>query len=154
MRIRAAALQLIWQLVLASAAVGVVYAARKLDLASPVIKDFKVTSQSEMPNGGLLIEGTMEKLRDCTFSEVTAYTQDGHQVHVSFLDKPPNTPATTRAVRIQAWGPWQVYSGKSTSVSLYARHSCHIFWSQTTKLTDLNLVLVTEPLANMLKEQQ
>ena len=145
MSIKTAAKQLGWQVVLMSTAVGIVFVAQKLDLSFPVVQDFKVTSQKELPNGGLMIEGTMEKLRDCKFSEVTAYTQDGHQVHVNFLDKPANSPTTTRAVRIQAWGPWEVYSGKSPSVSLYARHACHMFWSQTTKLTDINLVVVKEP---------
>lgn len=145
MKIKAAASQLAWQLVSLSAAVLVVFVAQAIDLSFPVVKDFKITSQKEMPTGGLVIEGTMEKIRDCKFTEVTAYTSEGRQVHVNFLDKPSQNPTTTRAVRIQAWGPWEVYSGKSQSVALYARHNCHVFWSQTTKLTDINLVLVTDP---------
>lgn len=145
MKIRAAASQMMWQVFLMSLAAGTIFVARKIDLVYPVVGEFKITSQKELPSGGLVIEGTMDKLRDCQFSEVTAYTQDGRQVYVHFLDKSATAPNTTRAVRIQAWGPWEVYSGKSQSVSLYARHSCHMFWSQTTKLTDINLVIVQAP---------
>ena len=143
MKVRAVVSQLTWQVALMSLAACTVFVARKIDMAFPAVQDFKVTSQKELATGGLLIEGTMDKVRDCTFTDVTAYTADGRQVYVHFLDKPPNMPPATRAVRIQAWGPWEVYSGKNQSVSLYARHQCHIFWSQTTKLADINVVLVS-----------
>lgn len=121
---------------LMTAAVAAVLVARIVDTSFPVVDEFVVTDL-KTTDSGILIEGTMRKVKDCTFNSVSAFTDSGRKVHVQFLDKPGNNPDTSRPVRVQLWGPWEVYSGHSHMVSLYASHRCHIFWDQTTKLVDL-----------------
>ena len=118
------------------AAVSAVFVAKIVDTSFPVVDDFVVT-EIKLSDHGIIIEGTMRKAKDCTFNSVTAFTDDSKKVHVQFLDKPFGQPDDSRPVRVQLWGPWEVYSGESKMVSLYANHTCHMFWDQTTKLVDL-----------------
>lgn len=112
-----------------------------VDQSIPVVTNFNITNQVVIPTG-VMIEGTMEKQRDCEFQEVLAYANK-RPVQVRFLDKDESSPSYTRAVRVQLWGPWEINSGTARTVTIYARHSCHIFWGHTTELTKLSIVGVT-----------
>ena len=122
-----------------SGALGVMVAAKTIDTSREIVKDFRLTSKTSSAKG-VILEGTMEKVRDCRDLEVTAYTGDGRQAYVRFLDTPDTTQPANRAVRFQVWGPWDVWSGESDTVSLYALHSCHMFWTQTTHLGEIKFV--------------
>lgn len=126
-----------------TAAIGAVFVAKVIDNSFPVISNFTVTSIKHTASG-IILEGDMKKDRDCTFNSVTAYTGDGRKVHVNFLDRHPTSSPDTRPVRVQLWGPWEVYSGTAPQVSMFANHSCHMFWSQTTKLIDLPTGVIHE----------
>lgn len=122
-----------------SGALGVMILAKTVDTSRPIVQNFKLTSEDASPNG-VILEGTMEKVRDCRDLEVTAYTSDGRQVYVRFMYTPEAAHPANRAVRFQVWGPWEVWSGESDTVSLYALHSCHMLWTQTTHLGEIKFV--------------
>lgn len=136
--------QLAWHTGLLAVSVLVILVIRFIDLSFPVIEDFKVTSQSPTANG-ILIEGSMSKLRDCKILSVSAYDSAGRKLNLDLLE---DASLDTRPVRVQLWGPWEVfgkYSNSNNSISLYAEHACSIFWTQTTKLTDLAWMQVPIP---------
>lgn len=138
---RNVAKQLAWHIGLLVLSVLFILGVRLIDRSFPVIKDFKVTSQ-KLQNGSVIIEGSLEKIRDCKFLELNAYTADGHKVWIDFLDRPKDRQLETRAVRVQLWGPWEIYTKGSSTITLYAHHACSIFWTQTIKLTNLTPIKV------------
>lgn len=139
MNLKRAAITLSTNAAMCAAAVGVMVLAKTIDTSRPIVQNFKLASEEASPNG-VILEGTMEKVRDCRDLEVTAYTSEGRQVYVRFLNTPDNSHPVNRAVRFQVWGPWEVWSGESDTVSLYALHSCHILWTQTTHLGEIKFV--------------
>ena len=130
--------RLAWHIGPVLAAALVLVLIKTIDQSIPVVSNFNVTNQVIIPHG-VLIEGTLEKQRDCEFLEVTAYA-NRRPVPIKFLDKPEGATNYSRAVRVQLWGPWEIESGTARTVTLYARHSCHIFWSHTTELTKLSII--------------
>ncbi len=131
---------LAWHLGLLILSVCFILLLRTIDRSFPVVKDFKVTAQRSTDNS-VLIEGTLDKVRDCKFLEITAYTQEGQQLWINFLDKPTaNSLDVTRPVRVQLWGPWEIFNQGSSSMTLYVHHACWPFWSQTAVLTDITLI--------------
>lgn len=134
--IKKAVISAVWHVGFVGLSLGSLALAKVLDNSFPVVEDFSVT-KFEKTGNGILIEGSMRKVRDCHFMNVTAFTNEGRKVYIQFLDKAANTYDESRPVRMQLWGPWEVYSGKSEQVSLYAQHSCHVLWTQSTKLIDI-----------------
>lgn len=132
-----------WHITPLAAAISCVFVFKYVDQSFEVVKDFRITNQSLTPYG-VLIEGSMNKERNCTFKEVVAYTSGGAQIPVKFLDKPQGYPDTTRAVRVQMWGPWELVSGNAQTIYLYAHHSCHILWPHSQLLTKFTVVRVEE----------
>ena len=131
-------LRLVWHVGPILAAALVLLLVKTVDQSIPVVTNFNVTNQTVI-HTGVIVEGTMEKQRDCEFLEVTAYANK-KPVPIRFLDKDENAPTYSRAVRVQLWGPWEISSGSARTVTLYARHSCHIFWGHTTELTKLSII--------------
>lgn len=134
---------LTWHVLFMVSAFALFALARVVDTAYPVVEDFKITKFVKTPSG-IVIEGSMRKVRDCSFNNVTAFTSEGRKVHVQFLDKVPGAPEDSRPVRLQLWGPWEVYSGNSQQVSMYAQHSCHALWTMNTKLIDIPIGAMDE----------
>ncbi len=104
-------------------------------LLFPVIEQFVVTSVGRYgPN--VIISGTLRKARPCELlQDVQAYTADGQRLEIDFLDR--DAGATSRPAiqgADQPFGPWVVKGGAGESVSLYALHRCHVFWTHETKL--------------------
>ena len=100
----------------------------------PVVTDFSLT-RLQPDAGGVTIQGTLHKRRDCRFVEVVAYGDESRPVQLTFLDRPAGAQPTTRAVRVQLWGPWHVASDGARIVTLVARHECHALWDHSTILT-------------------
>ena len=101
----------------------------------PVVIDFKIT-ELKQDQTGILIRGTMHKVRDCEFIQITAYGDDQMPVRVQFLDSPDSATSTTREVGYQFWGPWRLINGEYEHIKFYARHQCHLLWQQSNKITD------------------
>jgi len=101
----------------------------------PVVTDFVITSMRE-DSTGVLIEGRLNKVRDCRFLEVVAYGDQSRPVQVQFMDRQDGSIPTTRAVRVQMWGPWHIATGGASLVTLMARHECHALWDHSTALTN------------------
>lgn len=118
-----------------------ILAVREIDRSFPVIKDFKVTSQAVGDNT-VIIEGTLNKVRDCKILSVNAFTPEGRKLDIEFPPGISEDNLPTRPVRIQFWGPWEVHNNGVETITIYAQHACSIFWTQTTKLTDLTLIKV------------
>lgn len=141
--LKKAVIGLTWHVAFMVAAVLLFALVRVVDVSFPVVEDFKIT-KFQRTEAGIVIEGSMKKVRDCSFNNVTAFTSEGRKVHVQFLDKVPGAPEDSRPVRLQLWGPWEVYSGSSPQVSLYAQHACHILWAMNTKLIDIPIGAMDE----------
>lgn len=99
----------------------------------PVVDHFYVT-KVQTSDEGILVQGTMKKIRDCTFIQLTAHI-DNTPVEIEFLDS--KTP-TTRIIGYQFWGPWNIHSDKAKSIQIHARHQCHPLWQQSQKLASLS----------------
>lgn len=95
----------------------------------PVVDNFTIEHAFER-NKGIAISGSMEKVRDCRFVEVVAYS-DQHLVNVEFSE---TSHVVSRIEGQQSWG-WWTLTPAINRVKLYALHEC---WSGhvTTKLFD------------------
>lgn len=145
--------ELLWHLLLLVISVLFVLAVRSIDRSFPVLNDFEVTSQ-QVTKTSVIIEGKVNKVRDCKLLEINAFTPEGRRIAINFLDKPIEENQGTRPIGIQFWGPWELFNQNNTSVNIYITHACSVFWSQTSKLTTLTLVKVpgSEKLAPVFKE--
>ena len=114
------------------AAPALLCAAYLLDQAYPVVRDFRVITQVVTPEG-VLIEGVMNKQRDCRFVEVVAML-DEVPSQVVFLDT-RERPVFSRPTGPQKWGPWLVVADPKQGVQFHARHRCHAGWEHTEVLT-------------------
>ena len=103
-----------------------------IDQSFPVVRDFRVLTQVVTPEG-VLIEGLMNKQRDCRFVEVVAML-DKIPSQVVFLDT-RERPVFSRPTGPQKWGPWLVIADPKQGVVLHARHVCHGAWDHTAVLT-------------------
>lgn len=107
----------------------------------PVVSDFTVLKSYETPDG-VVLEGVLTKKRNCEFIGINAYTNSVKLVGVRFMDEPkPGSvkPDTTRAVRIQMWGPWVIEDHNAATVSFTVRHKCHPVWNHVTDLGTFDL---------------
>ena len=109
--------------------IGLTYLA---DPAYTVVQDFRIITQVLTPEG-VLIEGTMDKRRDCRFIEVIAMLDEVPSA-VVFLDTREGR-TYSRAMGPQKWGPWLVIADARQGVKLHARHRCHAGWEHTEVLT-------------------
>lgn len=107
-------------------------AAYLLDQAYPVVRDFRVVTQVVTPEG-VLIEGTMDKVRPCRFVEVVAMLDEVPST-VIFLDF-REQPQFSRPTGPQKWGPWLIVADPKQGVKLHVRHHCHAGWEHTEVLT-------------------
>ena len=114
------------------AAPALLCAAYLLDQTYPVVRDFRVITQVVTPEG-VLIEGVMNKQRDCRFVEVVAML-DEVPSQVVFLDT-RERPVFSRPTGPQKWGPWLIIADPKQGVVLHARHVCHAGWEHTEVLT-------------------
>lgn len=98
-----------------------------------VVRDFRVTTQV-ITDEGVVIEGTLDKQRNCRFIEAIAML-DEVPSEVLFLDLQEHQGVYTRTLGPQKWGPWLVKAKLGQGVRLHARHSCHIVTDHTEVLT-------------------
>jgi len=145
--------ELLWHLLLLVISVLFVLAVRSIDRSFPVLNDFEVTSQ-QVTKTSAIIEGKVNKVRDCELLEINAFTPEGRRIAINFLDKPIEGNQGTRPIGVQFWGPWELFNQNNTSINIFITHACSVFWSQTSKLTTLTLVKVPGPekLAPVFKE--
>lgn len=122
----------------------------------PVITEFEVESVTPIKDG-VMIQGVMEKNRQCEYVELGAYLfMDGDiygvPVNVDFLS---SEPIYTRSPLTQRWGPWRVdipYEFESARVEIWVVHQCNLLFQTHSKLTDFtisngtNMVTVPEGL--------
>ena len=103
-----------------------------LDQHYRVIKTFKVQTQfvenGGAMGGGVLIEGTFVKQRNCKLVSLTGLTNDGDISGVIFLDRDPDEPPFSRPLGPQKFGPWYVEGNVGEGITLHAVHSCHFLW--------------------------
>ena len=145
--------ELLWHLLLLVISVLFVLAVRSIDRSFPVLNDFEATSQQGTKTS-VIIEGKVNKVRDCKLLEINAFTPEGRRIAINFLDKPIEENQGTRPIGVQFWGPWELFNQNNTSINIFITHACSVFWSQTSKLTTLTLVKVpgSEKLAPVFKE--
>ena len=145
--------ELLWHLLVLVISVLFVLAVRSIDRSFPVLNDFEVTSQ-QVTKTSVIIEGKVNKVRDCKLLEFNAFTPEGRRIAINFLDKPIEGNQGTRPIGVQFWGPWELFNQNNTSINIFITHACSVFWSQTSKLTTLTLVKVPGPekLAPVFKE--
>ena len=138
--------EILWHLILLTVSVLFILAVRAIDRSFPVFKDFEVTSQ-QVTDVSVVIEGKVNKVRDCKLLEINAFTPEGRKIAINFLDRSIEETQGTRPVGIQFWGPWELFNQHNSSIDIFITHACSVFWSQTTRLTTLKLVKVVEPTA-------
>lgn len=99
----------------------------------PVVEEFRITEKNLVP-GGVVIKGLFHKGRDCDLISVLAYAKNGNTVKISYPGRVADDIPEQRAARTQAWGPWYIASGDSSTVSIYIKHSCHPLWNHNAEL--------------------
>lgn len=144
MRLRNLLARIMWHIAPLSVAVLCFMLVKFLDQSVPVVEDFRITHQY-VSSAGVVIEGVMDKKRQCSFVDISGYTDEGRQVQVKFMDKQQES---TRALRVQLWGPWEVMSGDSQTISLYARYDCHFLWPHISLLTKFTVLSVDDARRN------
>lgn len=106
----------------------------------PVVERFEISRvEARENNRAVTIYGSFDKVRDCEFVEIVAYSGPTF-VRVQFMDNSGNYyPEVTRRVRKQNFGPWELRP-KTSQLELYATHRC---WTGlvTTELFKGALVL-------------
>ncbi len=103
-----------------------------LDQSYRVVSEFRVITQVVTPEG-VLIEGVLDKRRDCRFTEIVAMLDEVPSA-VVFLDN-KGADRYSRPIGAQRWGPWLIVADAGQGVRLHARHSCHAGWDHTEHLT-------------------
>lgn len=111
---------------------GLLWAVYLTDNSYRVIEGFRVTTQV-LTAEGVLIDGVMDKRRDCRFMEVVAMLDEVPSA-VIFLDNKERA-AYSRPSGPQKWGPWLLVADPGQGVRLHVRHSCHAGWDHTELLT-------------------
>lgn len=103
-----------------------------LDQSYAVVRDFRIVTQV-VTQDGVLIEGTMDKRRNCRMLEVVSVVDD-EVMPVAFMGA-GEMPIYKRPTGPQKWGPWLVSAAPKDGVRLVAHHRCHAGWEHTTNLT-------------------
>lgn len=86
----------------------------------PVVESFIITDV-EQAEEGTSIAGFMNKVRDCKFEQLVAYSGD-RLIDIEFGDIRSNI-GVSRVEGHQAWGWWMLIP-PTDNLRLYARHSC------------------------------
>lgn len=137
------ALRTLWHILPPLLALIAVFIIKTVDQSFPVIDSFKIVHQEISPNGGVIIDGTLNKRRDCKFESMVAYTDDTEPVHIRMVDKPEGAFPSSRAVRVQLWGPWEVMANNDDkTIEIMVVHRCHPLWDVTSQLTKFTIVRV------------
>ena len=89
-------------------------------IVHPVVNTFTI-DETRAVESGVLISGSLNKVRDCKFIQLVAYSGDEY-VHVDFSPSKAVTD-TSRRPRYQDYGPWLLSSHINT-VTLYVTHDC------------------------------
>ena len=114
---------------------GAVWGYYVYDQTRPVVTDFKIQTQFPTPVG-VLIDGTMNKVRDCEVVEVSARTVQREVKSVEFMDlRSDSTPAFSRPLGPQKWGPWRIWAKEGEGITLFVRHRCNAFWTHSEELS-------------------
>lgn len=102
----------------------------------PVVEDF-VVEKAEREGDNVRLYGSFNKVRDCEFIDLVAYSGKNHIAVV--YGKHPQAPRVSRIVREQTYGPWLLipYYPK---IEIYAHHGCST-GVVTTKLFSGAIVL-------------
>ena len=87
-------------------------------IVNPVVVDFAI-DEVVLDGANKRIAGSMNKVRDCSFEQVVAYSGD-HLVDIQFADV---RNVVSRVKGSQAWGWWVVVPAVDT-LTLYSRHMC------------------------------
>ena len=103
------------------------------DTSRPVVTDFKVQTQYVTPQG-VIVDGTMNKLRDCEVIDVAARTNQREVTRVDFLDL-KSWHGYSRPLGPQKWGPWLIWAPEGEGVTIFVRHRCNPLWTHGDELT-------------------
>lgn len=103
-----------------------------IDTTRPAIVDFRVLTQFNSERE-VIVDGTMNKVRDCELVEMVARTTQREVVSIDFLDL-GRKPAYSRPLGPQKFGPWSITAKMDEGVTLYARHRCNPFWTMSSEL--------------------
>ena len=103
------------------------------DTSRPVVTDFKVQTQYVTPQG-VIVDGTMNKLRDCEVIDVAARTNQREVTRVDFLDL-KSWHGYSRLLGPQKWGPWLIWAPEGDGVTIFVRHRCNPLWTHSDELT-------------------
>lgn len=111
-----------------------------IDKHFPVVRPF-VVEQTSVDGGRVLIEGWLEKRRECRFIEVVGLTHRPGRMDVvipiTYLEEPR---PKSRPIGKQSWGPWAlVVPSGTTSVDLISYHRCHPLWETKTLLATVEV---------------
>lgn len=97
----------------------------------PIVKDFTVLT-TEHFNDKVIISGTFNKVRDCRFIEITAYS--GDRLAMLAYNDTADHVVRSRARGFQEFGPWVIQPDNKKPLTIEARHKCHILWDSTSDL--------------------
>ena len=103
------------------------------DQEHPVVVDFKVQTQFPTP-AGVMIDGTVNKVRDCEVIDVAARTNQREVTRVDFLDL-KSWHGYSRPLGPQKWGPWLIWAPDGEGVTIFVRHRCNPLWTHSDELT-------------------
>lgn len=103
-----------------------------LDKHFPVISPFVVVQARCDTTDCVVVDGWMEKRRDCRFVEVYARVQSHGEllprmIEVEFMDR-PHKQSVSRPQGQQFWGPWRIHAKQGDVIELHSTHQCHPFW--------------------------
>ena len=97
------------------------------DTQRPVVVDFRVLTQFDSSRE-VVIDGTMNKVRDCELVEIVARTTQREVTSIDFLDLGAKHPYS-RPLGPQKFGPWAIVARRGDGVTLYTRHRCNPLWT-------------------------
>jgi hypothetical protein len=103
----------------------------------PVVKNFTIEQITKVENG-LVLSGSLTKVRDCSFVGVIATGSDGVEFGIHYLDRAVHN--LSRPVGTQGWGPWRMFMAiapGTTLVHIDSVHRCHPFWTTQTRLISI-----------------
>lgn len=107
----------------------------------PVIEDFHINSMVSL-NDTIVIQGTLNKVRDCEFKSLLVYAQLDDDVIPFIADVrfSLNGKGNTGAKIKQAWGPWNVVIPKEyvdATLTFYSTHSCITLYDTSNQLYEI-----------------
>ena len=95
----------------------------------PVVDSFTIDDR-EVVDKKMIVSGTMRKVRNCKFIELSAYA-GSHRLSLEFLERHQKA---SRATGVQEWGPWSLEPVPTVPIRIVTSHQCHPFWLSTTEM--------------------